>query len=350
MSIPSAVTVRGELVGRVFPDGLPTLWCPTLTHFRRDGTLDEPRIRRHLEFISPHVKGILVPGSTGEGWEMNDAEIRALVPVVLDAASELGIKVLVGVLKVRADEAVVTMTDTVAWARRRTGRTSDLEALVAAGIVGFTVCPPRGPDLTQDQIATALGEMLGCGYPMAVYQLPQVTENEVHPESLAALAAQYPNLYLFKDTSGGDRVALSGVDLGGVFLVRGAEREYARWLRSAGGPYDGFLLSTANGFARQLAEIIDLCRTGRTDEAAALAARLDRVIQQCFQAVAGFPAGNPFTNANKAFDHIFAYGPAALDQPPPVLHSGVELPRQFVELACELLRVEGLSPERGYLE
>lgn len=350
MPKPSTVTARREIVGRMFPNGLPALWCPTLTHFLRDGALDVPRIRRHLQFIAPHVKGILVPGSTGEGWEMNDAEVRELVPVVLDAASELGIKVLVGVLKVRADEAIVTMTDTVAWARRRTGRTSDLDALVAAGIVGFTVCPPRGRDLTQDQIATALGEMLGCGYPMAVYQLPQVTENEVHPESLAALAAQYPNLYLFKDTSGGDRVALSGVDLGGVFLVRGAEGEYSRWLRSAGGPYDGFLLSTANGFARQLAEIVHLCRTGRTAEAASLSARLDRAIQGCFQSVAGFHAGNPFTNANKAFDHIFAYATAALDQPPPVLHSGVELPRPFIERACDLLRAEGLLPERGYNE
>ncbi|MCL4193974.1 MAG: dihydrodipicolinate synthase family protein, partial [Thermoguttaceae bacterium] len=104
MPKPSTVTARREIVGRMFPNGLPALWCPTLTHFLRDGALDVPRIRRHLQFIAPHVKGILVPGSTGEGWEMNDAEVRELVPVVLDAASELGIKVLVGVLKVRADE------------------------------------------------------------------------------------------------------------------------------------------------------------------------------------------------------------------------------------------------------
>ena len=41
--------------------------------------------------------------------------------------------------------------------------------------------------------------------------------------TVAALAGEFPNFILFKDTSGADRVAQSGLDLGGVFMVRGAE-------------------------------------------------------------------------------------------------------------------------------
>ena len=78
--------------------------------------------------------------------------------------------------------------------------------------------------------------MLGLGYPIALYQLPQVTENEITPETVAELASRFPNFYLFKDTSGEDRVALADLDLQGVFLVRGAEGQYHQWPRAVGGP------------------------------------------------------------------------------------------------------------------
>jgi hypothetical protein len=77
---------RALLTKRLFPQGVPRLWCPTLTHFAARGEFDEPRIRRHLQLLAPYVKGVLVPGSTGEGWEMSDADIQHLLAVVLDAA------------------------------------------------------------------------------------------------------------------------------------------------------------------------------------------------------------------------------------------------------------------------
>ena len=54
--------------------------------------------------------------------------------------------------------------------------------------------------------------------------------------------------------------------------------QYARWLKSAGGPYDGFLLSTANVFADRLAEMIALTAgrasaSGRTDHSTGAAGR-----------------------------------------------------------------------------
>src|SRR5207245_10667771 len=99
--------------------------------------------------------------------------------------------------------------------------------------------------------------MLQSGMPIARHQLPQITLNEMHPELVATLARQFPNFILFKDTSGADHVALSGQKLENVFLVRGAEGDYIRWLKAAKGPYDGFLLSTANCFARQFHQLIE---------------------------------------------------------------------------------------------
>jgi dihydrodipicolinate synthase/N-acetylneuraminate lyase len=188
------------------------------------------------------------------------------------------------------------------------------------------------------------------GLPLALYQLPQVTGNELSAETVQALAARHPGFYLFKDTSGDDRVAKSNLDFDGVYLVRGAEGNYARWTKTAGGPYDGFLLSTANVFARELDAVLQLLDEGRRDEAQTLAGRLSCVVEGCFELVRSFPTGNAFTNANKILDHLMAHGEAGLRREPPLLYSGVRLPATFVESAAGLLRQNGLMPVRGYLE
>ena len=170
------------------------------------------------------------------------------------------------------------------------------------------------------------------------------------PETVQALAVQHLGFYLFKDTSGKDQVANSKVDLDGVFLVRKTEKNYAQWPKSAGGPYDGFLLSTANVFARELDSVLSLLGQGRRDEAERLADRLTRVIQGCFEIVGGFHVGNAFTNANKVLDHLMAHGEAGVRREPPLLYSDVRLPAAFVESAAALLRQNSLMPARGYLE
>ncbi|MEZ6134213.1 MAG: dihydrodipicolinate synthase family protein [Pirellulaceae bacterium] len=332
--------IRGELVSKLFPSGIPRLWCPTLTHFSAPRKPDESRIRAHLESLSNHVSGILVPGSTGEGWEMSDADVHALLDIVLDAAQAAGIQVLIGVLKTDLD-AMLSCLNSIE------------QLLTHPAIAGITVCPPKGSELSQLEIQDALARILQRGWPTALYQLPQVTLNAMSTETVVALSAQFPNFILFKDTSGEDVVAQSAVqgnlDLGGVWMVRGAEQGgYARWLRSAGGPYDGFLLSTANVFSPQLAEIQDLLDDGDHAAATALSTRLEAVVQNVFTLVRGFPTGNAFANANKLLDHCLAFGDEAIHAPPPLLYSGAQLPDNWVADAYRVLKQQSLLPTVGY--
>ena len=328
---------RRALQAQRFPNGIPRLWCPTLTHFRAAREPDAGRIRAHLNALAPQVRGILVPGSTGEGWEMSDADIRALLGIVLDAAAAVGVRVLVGVLKTSVDEMLAGL-DAMEDMRKH------------PAVAGFTVCPPKGSDLSQREIRDGLARVLARGWPAALYQLPQVTQNEMSADTVAGLAEEFPNFILFKDTSGADRVARSGLDFGGVFMVRGAEQGgYAPWLRAAGGPYDGFLLSTANVFAGELSEMLRLLDAGGVAAAQALSAKLVEVVSAGFAIVGGFPNGNAFANANKVLDHCMAHGEAAPRIAPPLLYGGVRLPVSFIEQGAELLRRHALLPERGYL-
>ncbi|HKS36737.1 MAG TPA: dihydrodipicolinate synthase family protein [Verrucomicrobiae bacterium] len=346
----SAAASRSQRLARLFPEGVPTLWCPSITHYDRDGGIDAPRMAAHLKHLSPSVKGFLIPGSTGDGWEMDAREIRRLLEVALEQAVKVKLHLLIGVLKTDAEEAKQTILDTVAWLGVRTGLDDPEASLAKARVCGFTVCPPRGADLSQAKIGEGLTAILETGLPIALYQLPQVTQNEMSPDLVTDLASTFDNFVLFKDTSGADRVALSGRNVEGVFLVRGAEGDYVRWLRHAGGPYDGFLLSTANSFGHEFHRMIQDLSAGRVENAKQVSERVTATVNEVFGAVTGLPHGNPFANANKAMDHFFAHGSKAADVLPPRLHAGPLLPEEVIRAAGEALTRHRLMPARGYLE
>jgi dihydrodipicolinate synthase/N-acetylneuraminate lyase len=340
MGAESTPRARARLLEQLFPAGIPRLWCPPLTHYTPDGDIDQERMTRHLAFLTKWAKGLLVPGSTGDGWELTEQESGRVIDLSVRAAEPLGVHVLIAALHPRAERAK-------AMVRRH----NVTRAAVGRGpICGFAVCPPRGVHLSQEEMRDSLASLLELGPPLALYQLPQVTENEMGPELVAGLAQRFAHLILFKDTSGSDAVARSGLDLGGVFLVRGMEGEYAYWLKANSGPYDGLLLASANSFGRELSDIIQLSDAGRPAEAERLAQRLSSLISVMFRLVADLSYGNAFANAAKAVDHLFAYGPNALAAPAPRVHAGPHLSRELLTATREALRRHELLPSRGYLD
>jgi dihydrodipicolinate synthase/N-acetylneuraminate lyase len=340
---------RTSLVQTMFPDNIPRLWCPLLTHYRDDKTIDFDRMASHFAYISPWVKGFLIPGSTGDGWELTEEETLQLTEFAVDHMRNKDIHLLIGLL--RPDVRGVKRTLSAMTGRNvfhPIERKGAVSAISPRYICGITICPPRGKSLSQMKINSGLSEILDMALPTALYQLPQLTENEVAPETFARLTEKYPNLIFFKDSSAHDRIASSSVDKGGVFLVRGAEGDYARWLKETGGPYDGFLLSTANSFPRELRSVIENLEKGDIKAAGETSGRLSTVIGKIFAIVQPVIHGNAFTNANKAIDHFFAYGPKAANLPGPLLHAGVRLPREILSATGKVLDSQGFLPERGY--
>lgn len=338
---------RSALMQRLLPDGVPTLWCPLLTHYDDAGRIDFERIRRQLDFLAPSVHGFLVPGSTGDGWQLSDEQTQELLAGVVQMAVERRLALLIGVLKPTGAAMHEATARTLRWLQQRAGSDDPLTALRSASVAGFTWCAPHGATLTQGDIADTLDSLLATGLPASLYQLPQVTGNQIAPQTVQMLAQRHANLLMLKDTSGEDRVADSG--LASLFLVRGAEGGYSRHLKLGGGRYDGFLLSTANGFGPQLAELIDHLRDGQQAKADALSARLEAAVNEVFAAAAPLPYGNAFTNANKAIDHFMAHGPGARAVTPPRLHSGERLPAELIATTGAALERHALMPARGYL-
>ncbi len=341
---------RRQLRARLFPAGVPALWCPLLTHYTADGAIDCERMAVHWTHLAPWVKGYLIPGSTGDGWELTRAETDLVLTFAREQAAKLNVHLLIGMLNPDAQAARQSIEQMMNAAGARVGSTNPENLALTSNPCGFTVCPPRGAQLTQEAMAAALTSILELGVPLALYQLPQITQNEMSAELVSSLAARFGNFFLFKDSSGADRVALSGKVPDGLFLVRGAEGDYARWLRGTDGPYDGLLLSTANCFARELAQMVECLAARRRTEAEQISARLSSVVAEAFRLVADMGAGNAFANANKALDYFFAFGPRAAEVAPPRLHAGVRLPAAIIRATGDALARHDLMPAKGYLE
>ncbi|MFW6035294.1 MAG: dihydrodipicolinate synthase family protein [Halothermotrichaceae bacterium] len=342
------VNKREQLQNTFFPEKIPTLWCPLLTHYTDSGEIDKQRMRQHIKYLRPYVSTFLAPGSTGDGWEMEESEIQTLLDFLLDEADEQKFWLMIGVLKTGKGEALQSIKETVK--RLFNNENAPTNDFVQKRICGFTVTPPKGKDLKQEEIYSELEAILESGYPTALYQLPQITENEMSPLTIQNLAEQYPNFYLMKDTSGEDKVVLSEVDTFGVFMVRGAEGNYFDWMKTDGGHYDGLLLSTANCFAAQLSDIIKYSKNGQNDLANKVSKKISNVAEEVFSLAADLSFGNQFTNANKLIDHHLAHGKNALKADLPMTHSGNRLPEELIKKTGVILEKYSLLPEKGYLD
>jgi dihydrodipicolinate synthase/N-acetylneuraminate lyase len=338
--------IRQEMIG----GPVPRLWCPPLTHYKKNGQLDEDRMTAHWVFMLPHVNAFLLPGSTSEGWEMTDDEVSTLLDFALEFAERFDIRLLIGALKTTAPDTCEMLSNTVRWIKEKTGIPDTTKALTHSRVCGFTVCPPHGTGLTQDEIQAAMKSVLDLGLPTALYQLPQITGNEMSPGAVFDLAEHYPNLIFLKDSSGKDTVALEDKGKSGIWFMRGAEGDYAKWLKESGGPYDGLLVSTANCFARQLRQLMTLLEENNPEKAVALSNLLTDLLSNVFDVVDSLPDGNPFTNANKAIDHFMGYGQEAERISPPMLHAGIPLPAKVIHDVGSILNKAGLMPQKGYLD
>lgn len=314
------------------------LWVPLLTHYQPDGRIDGRRMTSHLNSVAQHVRQIMVAGSTGDGWELDDERYAEVVEWALGAAPK-EVKVIFGAL--RPD------TESVISRIRMIEQRIAHEAPIRRRYVGVTVCPPVKEDASQDEIVAHYRAILmETESDVALYQLPQVTGCTLSAETVEALSSE-PRIIMFKDSSGTDEVTSDARDLSQLLKVRGAEGGYVEAVITQ--RYDGWLLSTANAFGEELRQIEELIRNDRNDEARQLSGRLSDAVGQLFEAAAQEAGANAFSNANRAADHIAAFGRHWRDVPLPLKQDGTRLSRGLAERAFELMESLYWVREEGYL-
>lgn len=301
--------------------GIDQLWVPLISHYRDEGSrvqLDRERMAAHVRQLRPFARQYLLAGSTGDGWEMNDAMVGELV----DFASNetfAGAALMFGALGHTTDEVIARAEVIESYIER--SPSPDVK------LAGLAVCPQVSPRASQDEVLKHYEAVLtATRLPIAAYELPQVTGCSIEPETMRELAA-HPRVVMCKDTSGADRIAREKLDA--VLLVRGAEGNYVEALR--GGGYNGLLLSSGNNFSATLRQILTCLDTDLLPRAESLSDILTKVIEGVFSLAEALPFGNPFSNANKGVDHLLAHGPDWSEHALPLTISGNRLPRSFLE-------------------
>ncbi len=84
--------------------------------------------------------------------------------------------------------------------------------------------------------------------------------------------------------------------------------------------------------------------------AQAVSDKLAAVVQALFKSAAALPFGNAFSSANRAGDHVLAWGRDWRAAPPPRTISGKALPEALIAQAADGIEALGTTPERGYLK
>jgi dihydrodipicolinate synthase/N-acetylneuraminate lyase len=318
------------------------LWVPVLSHYRREGVgrLDPERTAAHIAALRPHVCQILLAGSTGDSWELDAAAVAELVRLARQPDPLGGdCRLLFGALRPTTEEVIE--------------RAAAIERLLADGprpaaaVVGLAVCPPVDPAADEGVILRHYARVLAATtLPVAVYELPQVTRCSLTPRVVEELA-QNPRIIMFKDSGGVDTIANAGAATG-LTALRGAEGGYAAALRPHG-PYDGWLLSTGNVFPDLLQAIARSLRQGEAAAARSTSDALSAAVERLFRAASSVPFGNAFSNANRAGDHVLAWGKRWRDTEPPVTVSGATLPVDLLAEAEAAIASVRPVPEEGYL-
>lgn len=156
-----------------------------VTPFRSDGRIDEPALRKLVEWqITSGIHGLVPVGSTGEAATMSLDEKERVVRITVEVAA--------GRVPIIAGAGTNNTRDAIAWS----------EALAGAGAThllhvspAYSKPPQRGLLAHFRAIADAAGVRV------MLYNVPGRTASNMEVETTLALA-EHPNIFAVKEASG----------------------------------------------------------------------------------------------------------------------------------------------------
>jgi hypothetical protein len=127
---------RRELISRLFPGGIPRIWCPLLTQYTPDGGIDAFRMRALLRSLAPHVGGLMLTGDLGDGWQLSRRQCDQVLAACLDDARALGMRVLFAVAEEESQDAYGTIVYHLEALARIHGKDSALKTSLPPAFAG----------------------------------------------------------------------------------------------------------------------------------------------------------------------------------------------------------------------
>ena len=216
-----------------------------ITPFKKDGSVDERRIRELVEFqITNGTDAILPAGTTGESATLSHAEHHQVMEIVLDQTNHR-VPVIVGAGSNSTREAI--------------SLTVHAKSIGADGVLSVA---PYYNKPTQEgfyQHYAAIAETVDI--PIVVYNVPGRTGSNIAAETTLRMAEEIPNVVAVKEASG--NISQIMEILRGRpedFSVYSGDDQIAFSVVALGG--DGIISVVANQVPRLFSDMIRFCLAG----------------------------------------------------------------------------------------
>jgi 4-hydroxy-tetrahydrodipicolinate synthase len=235
-----------------------------VTPFTRSGEVDEPALRRLVEWQIAEGVHFLVPcGSTGEAVTLTTAEHRRVVEITVEVAE--------GRLPIVAGAGSNDTARAIALSR-------EMSAAGATHLLHVSPAynrPPQRGILAHFRAIADATEL-----PIVVYNVPGRTGSNIEARTTLALA-EHPRIVAVKEASGNlaqvtDILRHRPSD----FSVLSGDDALTLAVMAAGG--DGVISVVSNATPRLMSRLVDWCAAGDFAEARALAMRLTPWFEAAF--------------------------------------------------------------------
>lgn len=252
-----------------------------VTPFRRDGAVDERALRALVEWQIAEGIHFLVPcGSTGEAATLTTAEHRRVV--------ELTVEVAAGRVPILAGAG---SNDT----RRAIALSQEMRAAGATHLLHvspmYNKPPQRGMLAHFRAIADAVD------LPVVIYNVPGRTASNIEPDTTLELARD-ERFVGIKEASGNlEQISRIIRERPSTFAVLSGDDGLTFAIMKAGG--EGVISVTSNATPRLVAQLVNLMRAGKTDEARAVDQRLGEWTKTAFVESNPIPAKSALSMMGK---------------------------------------------------
>lgn len=236
------------------------LWIPLVTPFDK-GKVDEEALKRLVaHYLPTGIKGLVVCGSTGEAAALDDEEQLAVLQTVMAAAP--GLPVLMGLSGYHLGKTIARV-----------------KALAGLGLAGILLPSPSYIRPSQAGLIEWFTQLADASeVPLIVYDIPYRTGVKIELETLLTLAA-HPKIKAIKDC-GGDAGKTQALIKDGRYQVLAGEDAQIFSTLAQGGC--GAISAAAHLHTRRIVKVMELVKTGQINEAQALWAPLQPLIEAVF--------------------------------------------------------------------
>jgi 4-hydroxy-tetrahydrodipicolinate synthase len=235
-----------------------------VTPFTRSGEVDEPALRRLVEWQIAEGVHFLVPcGSTGEAVTLTTAEHRRVVEITVEVAE--------GRLPIVAGAGSNDTARAIALSR-------EMSAAGATHLLHVSPAynkPPQRGILAHFRAIADATEL-----PIVVYNVPGRTASNIEARTTLALA-EHPRIVAVKEASG-NLAQVTDIlrHRPPEFSVLSGDDALTLAIMAAGG--DGVISVVSNATPRLMSRLVDWCAAGDFAEARALAMRLTPWFEAAF--------------------------------------------------------------------